>query len=396
MTLRRDDGHQALRTVAMRMPAGLLARIADVDLCAEAQAVAGACRARTRIGSVTVGAGAGPEPFHLPGRVHMAGPYKGAPFSLVIVVPAIAGPFDLGTVVVRAAVHIDRRDTSLTVVADPMPTILEGVRLNLRTLNVTIDRERFMVNPTTCAPMEVDGTVGSVAGAIARVASRFQLGGCGALPFRPRLTIKAGRRGRIRGGSTTPLEVTLRMTPGQANNRSVQVTLPRNMNSRMSVINDACTLEQFRGGADACKQVGSAVAITPLLRHPLVGRAYFVRNPARRIPDLMVALRGQGRAAAVAVDLTGKVTIPSSLALRTRFDTIPDVPITRFTLRLVAGRRGPVGFVRHACSRAARKQRAAVVFRAASGAVVRARQRVRVPTCARAAKKRARTGAIRR
>ena len=382
LTFGRDDADQLLRAVAVDLPEGLLARLGDLAaLCADAQAAAGACDEGARIGTVLAAAGPGPLPFQLPGRVYMTGPYGGAPFGLSIVVPAIAGPLDLGVVVVRAAVFVDRTTTALRIVADPMPSILAGIPLQLREVTVAIDRPRFMVNPTSCAPTQVGGAISSLSGAVAPVASRFQLGGCAALPFRPRMAIRVGGRGRTRGGLTTPLAVTLRMTPGQANNGSVRVTLPPNLNARLRVIREACSLAEFRAGAARCQQVGAAVAQTPLLRDPLRGEAYFVDNPARRLPDLMVALRGQGRAAGVAVELTGRVAVSRSLRLRTTFDTIPDVPVDRFTLRLVAGRRGTVGFVADACTARARRQRAEVVYRAQSGRVVRVRQPLRTVGC---------------
>jgi len=387
----RDDAQQDLGGVSVDLPAGLMGMIGSADLCPDAQAAAGTCGEGSRIGSVRVTAGPGANPFPLAGRgVYVTGPYKGAPFGMSIVVPAVAGPFDLGTVVVRAAIHVDRKTAALRVVSDPMPTILQGIPLRLRTVTVAIDKPGFMVNPTSCTARQVAATVSSAQGASAAASSRFQVGGCTALPYKPTLGLRIGARGRTRAGVTTPFTATLRMTPGQANNRAVTVKLPRTLNARLRVISDACTIEQFE--ADQCtRRVGSATAVTPVLRDPLVGDAYFVRNPARRIPDLMVALKGQGDGAGVRIDLTGKVTIPKDLSLKTAFDTIPDVPISSFRLSLVAGANGAIGAVSNLCTAATRRASVADVgFRAHSGRGRQVRTRLSIAGCARASSARKR------
>ena len=377
LTFARDDADQELHDIAVAMPEGLTGVIASATLCADAAAAVGACGDESRIGTAVASAGPGAMPYTLPGRVHITGPYRGAPFGLSIVVPAIAGPFDLGEVVVRAAISVDRTDASLRIAADPLPRILQGIPLQLRAVTVRVDRPGFMLNPTSCARKQILGRIGSVAGAVADVASRFQVGDCGVLPYAPRLGLRVGRRGRTRRGLTTPLSATLRMAPGQAANRGVRVTLPKALNSRLAVVNRACSLEEFRAQRCGRARIGSAVAVTPLLRDPLRGSAYFVRNPARRLPDIMVALRGQ-----VEFELVGRVTIPRDLTLRTNFDLVPDVPITMFRLDLVAGRNGPVGAVQDLC--AARTRRALVArvaLRAQSGRLIERDQRIRVAGC---------------
>lgn len=382
LTFARDDEDPTLRSIALDMPKGLLGRIADADLCAPAQAALGACGESSRIGSTKTGAGGGPTPFFLPGRVYLTGPYRGAPFGLSIVVPAIAGPFDLGTVVVRAAIFVDRTTATLRIVSDPLPTILEGVPLLIRTVTVDVDRPRFMVAPTNCQPMRVGGVIESNEASAASVGTRFQVGDCAALRYRPRMTLKVGARGKLTRGRRTPLDVTLQMTPGQANNRSVTVTLPKTINARLDVVNRrrACTFEQFR--ADRCPQmVGTASAVTPLLRDPLRGPAYFVYNPDRRLPDLVVRLKGQ-----VAFDLVGKVAITRDLRLRTSFDTVPDVPITSFRLVLASGaRNGPVGLTANVCQRDVRRQlRADLALTAQSNRKIARQQSIAVVGCGRA------------
>ncbi len=151
LTFGRDDAQQDLGDLSVTLPPGVTGLIASADLCAEPQAAAGSCGEGSRIGSARVAAGPGESPFQLPGRVYITGPYKGAPFGMSIVVPALAGPFDLGTVVVRAAIHVDRTTAALRVVSDPLPTILQGIPLRIRTVSVAIDRPQFMLNPTSCA-----------------------------------------------------------------------------------------------------------------------------------------------------------------------------------------------------------------------------------------------------
>ncbi len=202
------------------------------------------------------------------------------------------------------------------------------------------------------------------------------------------MTLKVGARGKLTRGKRTPLEVTLSMSSGQANNRSVQVTLPKTINARLDVVSRraACSIDQFR--SERCPMVvGNAVATTPLLRDPLKGPAYFVYNPARRLPDLVVRLKGQ-----VAFDLTGKVTITRDLKLQTTFDSVPDVPITKFRLRLASGAKdGPVGLTRDVCRTATRAAlRARLAFTAQSNKRVARDQRIRVIGCARAATRRSR------
>jgi len=195
----RTDADEELRRVTVRLPRGLLGRLADVVLCADADAAAGTCPSGSLIGSAMAGVGAGPLPFWVGGgRVYVTGPYGGAPFGLSVVVPAIAGPFDLGTVVVRAAVFVDRHTAALRAVTDPLPSVLQGIPLQLCDIRVAVDHPGFMVLPTACGPKQVRGVVESVAGRAVGSSARFQVGYCGRLPFAPRLRLFVGARGRTR------------------------------------------------------------------------------------------------------------------------------------------------------------------------------------------------------
>lgn len=387
LTFGRSDDDQTLGDIAVDMPHGLVGVIAASTLCADAAAAAGTCGEESRIGSTTTEAGPGTNPFALPGRVYITGPYKGAPYGLSIVVPAVAGPFDLGTVVVRAAIRVDRMTAQLRIVSDPLPSILEGIPLQIRTVDVRVDKPGFMLAPTSCREQRIAATIGALEGAASAVSSRFQVGDCRSLPYTPKMSLRLGARGRTAGGRTAPLQVILTMPRGrQVNNRSITVTLPRNINSRLSALRGACSREQF--AARTCgpqSVVGSAVAVSPLLRDPLRGSVHIVRSPANKLPDLWVALRGE-----VEIDLIGRITIvPGSLRLRTTFGEIPDVAVSRFRLNFVAGRQGPIGLIRGICSPRVRRELVAdLATTGQNGARIVGGQRMSVAGCGRAAARR--------
>jgi hypothetical protein len=284
---------------------------------------------------------------------------------------------DLRRSALPAACWVDRRTAALKIVSDPLPTILQGIPLDVRDIRVNVDKPHFMVNPTSCAEKRIGATVKSTEGAIARPSVRFQVGECANLKLAPKLTLTVGARRHTRAGVSTPLITTLTQTPGQTNLRSVSVALPGTLNALLPVVNRACKLAEFEAGRCGNRaKVGTATAVTPLLRNPLRGSVYFVKNPKRILPDLMVALRGE-----VDLDLTGKVSIPGGKRLATKFDTIPDAPITKFTLRIVSGKNGPVGIATNLCSRKGRRTPAAVGFRGQNGAVLQVHPRVKVRGC---------------
>lgn len=374
----RTDGDQELSKIDVSLPKGVLGRIASLVLCPDSAADAGTCEDSSKIGTATVAAGPGSDPFYITdGRVYMTGPYKGAPFGLSIVVHAKAGPLDLGDVVVRSAVFVDKQTAQLRIVSDPLPTILQGIPLGLRLVDITVNRPGFTFNPTNCSVMSAAATLTSTGGATSTKSSRFQVGDCGALPFAPKLSIAVGSRGHTRNGASTPLTATVQMPRGDANLRDVKVSLPTTINARLDVINKACTLAEFRAGNCAKAKAGTAVAVTPLLRDPLRGGVYFVRN-GRALPDMMVALRGQ-----VDIDLDAKISIRDSKYLTTDFATVPDVPVTKFVLRLVAGKQGPVGAAANLCAAKSRKAKMGVTMAAQSGKVVRRSQTLSVGGCAK-------------
>jgi hypothetical protein len=380
MRLTRDDEDQELSGLTVHMARGLTARIAKVELCADAQARANACPGGALIGNVTVGAGAGTSPFFIQsGKAYLTGPYKDAPFGASIVVPAQAGPFDLGLVTVRAAVFVDKHDATVRIVSDPFPTILQGIPLDVRDVRVRIDKPDFWLNPTSCAEKSITATLTSTQGATANLSDRFQAADCASLGFKPKMVMRVGGRGHTRAGKTSPFATRLTMPPrGQTNLRFVRVTLPKTINARLNTINDACTRAEFESDISKCAhaKAGVAAASTPLLRDPLKGSVFFVKN-GHAIPDLFVALRGQ-----VDFDLVGTISIVNNTLLRTTFATAPDVPIRSFMLKLLGGpSTASIGAVRNLCSRASRRQKAQVDYIGQNGKVRQVDQALKVTGC---------------
>lgn len=379
LQLTRTDADEELGGLTVRLPRGLLGRIANVVLCSSADAARGTCPAGSLIGSVVAGAGAGPLPFYLSGgRVYVIGPYAGAPFGLSIVVPAIAGPFDLGTVVVRAAVFVDRHTAALRAVTDPFPQVLDGIPLQLRDVRVAIDRPGFMLNPTSCAERHVRAVVTSTAGRVVGISERFAAAECRELPFAPKLRLYVGARGHVHARDAVPLTAVLTQARGDAGIARVSVTLPPYLSARLPVVEAACTQAQFDASRCSQARVGSVVAHTPLLRNPLQGGIYLVRVAGRPLPDVVIALRGQ-----VAVDLVGRVSIPGGTRLAASFDAVPDVPISRVVLRFGVGRRGLVGLGQSLCARAVRARPAVVGVVGQNGLVRRSEVVAVVRGCGR-------------
>jgi len=331
VTVTRADRQKLLSRLSIRQPPGMLGVLSSVPLCGDADAADGTCPVSARIGTASVKSGAGPQPFALSGPVYLTGPYAGAPFGLSIAIRAIAGPFDLGTVVVRAAINVDSADSHLTIDADPLPQVLQGIPLRLREVSVAIDRPGFFFNPTTCDPLEIHGTLTAVDGTVEEASSPFQAIGCSDLPFSPELSAVADGKTSEKDGAS--LKVTLRQPRGQANVRSVSVQLPKRLTARGSTVTGACPEVTFKAGPAACANalVGSVHAATPLLTGPLDGPVYLVAH-ATGLPTLEALLQGQG----LNIDLSGTVTFAAA-GLSSTFGSVPDVPITSFVLDLPKG-----------------------------------------------------------
>jgi hypothetical protein len=336
VTLSRTDQDEDVEDVSVRLPPGLLAILSKVQLCPEAQARAGACGAASEVGTATVGAGPGADPLFLKGgHVYVTGPYEGAPFGLSIVVPAVAGPFDLGTIDVGARIEVNPSTAALSIVSDPLPQSLDGIPLQIRTVNLEIDREDFMFNPTSCQPLAVEGTLGSSEGITAAVSSRFQAADCAALAFKPKLTALTHATASKAGGVHLHVRITSASAPGTANIAAVKLDLPRRMVPRLSTLQRACTAAVFEANPASCpaaSAVGTATVLTPLVRQPLSGPVYVVSHGRAATPEIALVLHGEG----VILDLVGQTSVKGGVA-SAAFRSLPDAPISELDLMLDAG-----------------------------------------------------------
>ncbi len=344
----RQDRTDVFKNVSVTLPGGLLAAVKDVPLCADADANAGSCPVASRVGSATVAAGAGGSPFYLRDQpVALTGPYKGAPYGLAIAVHAVAGPFDLGTVVVRQALNIDPDDAHVTVVSDPLPTVRDGVPLRVRRINVTVDRPGFMRSPTSCAAKAIGASIGSLNGTTVNLSSPFAVDGCARLPFAPKLAMKLTGAKETKVGGHPGIEALVTQRPGEAAPRSVEVTLPLSLALDPDHAASENLCEYTDGLADRCPQksvIGTATAISPLLKAPLTGKVFFVKGvrtdpksgrQIRTLPTLLLELRGE-----VSLNLRASSSVPDNKHLVSTFSMIPDAPISSFQLKLDSGKNG--------------------------------------------------------
>ncbi len=338
LTLTRRDGEQRFGAFSAKLPPGLSGILKNVPLCPEPQASLGECPQASAIGTTTVGVGPGPDPFYLPApgrqaRIYLTSSYKDAPFGLSIVVPATAGPFDLGDVIVRAKVEVDPRTAQLTVSSDPLPAILVGIPLDVRTLHLNIDRAGFIVNPTGCAQQAVAGTIASAGGTNAAVSSPFQAANCASLPFRPKLLALTHARTSKADGAY--LHVRVVSGPGQANIARVKVDLPKQLPARLTTLQRACLAGVFDADPAACPAasiVGTATVLTPMLSNPLSGPAYLVSHGVVAFPTLVLVLQGEG----IEIDLEGQMKIARGVT-SSAFRALPDVPLGTLDLVFPVG-----------------------------------------------------------
>jgi hypothetical protein len=345
LTFDRSDGEQNMSRIQVTTPPGLLGSLAGVALCGEPQASQGACGPESLIGHVTVAVGAGSNPFYVTGSIYLTGSYNGAPYGIAFVVPAVAGPLNLGTVIVRAAVSVDPHTAALTVTSEPLPQIIEGVPLHIRAVNVTLDRERFIFNPTNCNPATIQAHMTSALGASSAVSTHFQATNCAALAFHPKFSVTtSGKTSRANGASLDARLVEsgaggqpiLATNGGQANIARVKVELPKALPSRLTTLQKACTAQVFEvnpANCPAASRVGYAKATTPILPVALMGPAYFVSHGGEAFPSLIVVLQGYG----VRVDLVGATFISKQGITSSTFGAVPDVPVTSFELYLPEG-----------------------------------------------------------
>lgn len=343
MTMSREDGNQNLDAIQLKMPSGLLGEISKVKLCGETEANAGSCGPESLIGETTVSVGLGGNPYTVKGgRVYITGPYEGAPYGLSIVNPAKAGPFDLGQVVVRAKIEVDPVTAAITITSDAtgphrIPQIIDGIPLEIKHVNVTINRPEFTFNPTNCEPQQIGGSLTSSEGAVSSLHIPFQVTNCATLKFKPIFNVSTSGETSRNKGASLHVKLTYPEAPfgSQANIGYVKVDLPRQLPSRLETLKLACAASVFNHNPADCpsqSRVGYATATTPVLPLLLQGPAYFVSNGGAKWPELIIALQGQG----VTVYLHGETFVTKGITSST-FDTIPDVPIGTFELTLPEG-----------------------------------------------------------
>lgn len=352
--MQRGDDDQELSQITTQLPPGLTARIAGKTICSDEAIEAAAdqrrtgteerehpsCPASSQVGTTEVGSGVGVPLTYIGGKIYLAGPYKGAPLSIVVISPILPGPYDLGNIVVRSAVHVDRATTAVTVATDPFPQIYQGIPVRIRDIRLKIDSQDTILNPTNCDPKTIGAHLTGAGADVNTTADdtasdlteSFQVANCLALPFRPRLSFRL--RGGTSRGDHPALSTTLVSKSGDANLRKVQVTLPRFTFIDQGHIRTICTRVQY--ALDECPQgsiYGYAKAWTPLLDQPVEGPV-ILRSSNHLLPDLVMDLKGQ-----VDVNVVGRIDSINGRT-RTTFENIPDQPVSKFQLTLQGGGKG--------------------------------------------------------
>jgi hypothetical protein len=380
-TLTRANGQQYLATLTTTLPAGLVGEIPSVPLCGEPQAAQGTCPSTSEIGVASVTAGAG-EPYPFTGKVYLTGPYNGAPYGLSVVVPAIAGPFNLGNVVTRAQIGVDPH-TGRVIVTSSLPTVAQGVAhqssgvpLRLRTISVTVNRPNFTLNPTNCSPLTDESTLTSTFNATQGVSSPFQVGNCSGLAFKPTFATSTNARTASKENGVS-LQVNLTQPAHEANIKSVFAQLPIQLPSRLTTLHKACAEATFAANPVNCRkggsEVGTATVTTPVLPGQLKGSAYLVSHGGEAFPDLDIVLEGDG----VTVILTGNTNIKGGIT-STTFAQIPDVPVSSFALNLPVGPNSALTSVGNLCTK---KLFMPTTITAQSGATFKQETRITVGGC---------------
>lgn len=373
----RRDGEQELKVVDVTLPKGLTGKLAGIPYCPEdaiaaaagksgkAEQASPSCSAASALGKVTTRSGTGANPLQLTGSAYLAGPYKGAALSLVTITPAVAGPFDLGTVVVRVALNVDPETAQIHAVSDVIPDVFGGVKLDIRSIDLDIDRSQFMLNPTNCAPQATTGAINGggadptnpAAFSSYPVNDPFQATECNKLAFKPKLNIQLF--GGTKRNKYPRLKATLTARKGDANMARTAVTMPRSLFLEQGHIGTVCTRPQL--ASQTCPKAsvyGKAWAKSPLLDKKLQGKVYLVSSN-NKLPDLLVDLRGQ-----VEIYLRGVISSGSTGGLKTVFRTVPDVPVSKFVLNMKGGKKSLLVNSVNTC---AKPQRAIVKMKAQNG-----------------------------
>jgi hypothetical protein len=351
IAIQRQDGEENVARIDVTLPEGQLASLKGIPECPEADAAAGSCPAASEIGTVSARVGIGTSPLEIPqaGKqptaFYLAGPYRGAPLSVIAKIPAQAGPFDFGNVMVRTALAVDPATAQVTARSDALPQLIEGVPLQYREVRIELTRAGFAVNPTSCKRQALNSTITSVSGTEAHPSAPYQVGDCASLGFKPKLALSL--KGKMNRTGNPALKAVLKAPKGQANIAKTTVILPPAMFIDNAHINNPCTRVQFN--ANECPKgsiLGQATAYTPLLDKPLTGPVYFRSNGGdRKLPDLVADLKGQ-----IHVTLVGFIDAAKSGGVRTRFADVPDAPVSKFVLKLYGGKKGLIENSEDLCS----------------------------------------------
>jgi hypothetical protein len=358
LKLDRDDGDQFLGDLNFRMPPGFTGDLRGIGYCPDPAIAAAAqklgrveqaspsCPASSAIGTSNVAAGPGGHPFHAIGKMYLAGPFKGAPLSLVVITPALAGPFDYGTVVVRVALHVNPTTAQVSAVSDTVPSIVGGVPIRMRSIQVNIDRPNFTINPTNCSPFSIDSQGIGDQGTITDFSSYFHAVNCSVLGFKPHMTITqlGGRKATARSQDPA-LQFDLRTRPGDANIKSVAVTLPKAFAIDQRHLGNICSKAQLAAERCAGRQaIGTVTTTTPLLDQPLSGPAYAVSGFGK-LPHVVFILNGQ-----VLIMPEAESSSVKGGHVKTTVPVVPDAPIGHFRLTLFGGRKGYIVNTRNLCA----------------------------------------------
>lgn len=337
-TISREDSNQQLGSVQIKLPEGLAGVITGVPECGESEANAGTCPASSAIGQSTASVGVGADPFTVTGgQVYLTGPYQGAPFGLSIVTPAVAGPFNLGDVVVRAKLEINPHTAQVTVTTGEIPHILKGIPLDIKHVNVTISRPGFAFNPTSCEPMSIAGTIDSDEGAGASVSSPFQLANCASLKFSPTVAIATGAHASKADGASLSFKIAY--PKGAMGTQTwfdeTKFDIPKQLPARLTTLHQACPQATFETDRAACpphSKIGAAIVHTEVLPVPLEGPVYFVSYGGAKFPDVVIPLSGDN----VTIELVGETNIENGVTSAT-FKALPDVPFESVEVNLPTG-----------------------------------------------------------
>jgi hypothetical protein len=379
LKLARGDGSQEISAIDTTLPAGMTGKLAGIPYCPESGLATAAsrnkpgdgalelsspsCPAASQVGTVNVAAGAGPTPFYTTGKAYLAGPYKGAALSLAVITPAIAGPFDLGDVMVRTALYVDPESARIHAVSDPFPRVLQGIPLDIRSIGLSLDRNEFTLNPTSCEKMSVIGSSTSTLGQVASLSSPFQVGECSKLAFKPSLKISLKGQTQRAGHPALKAVLTYPKGGGYANVSTAQVSLPQSEFLDQGNLNKVCTQPELKSQTCPARSIyGKVKAWTPLLEKPLEGNVYLGVGFGYKLPALVAELNGQIR-----VLLKGKVDTDKEKGIRNTFEAVPDAPVEKFVLEMKGGKK--YGLLQNSENICRTAQRAEARFTGQNGAV---------------------------